>query len=161
MQTTLEQDPFSGHVFVFRGRRGDLIKALWWDGDGLCLLAKESRQKDLHVRTSPIPFRQPVAHHHRSPHPHRCAVWNRRADPREACRTSLLDPPGPRRSILTITVHGLRLHYSLWAPNKGGGRGAAFYVQPKHVNQVCQLDHCSSISTLASSHSRQTLCQRH
>ena len=40
MQTTLEQIPFSGHVFVFRGRRGDLIKVLWWDGDGLCLFAK-------------------------------------------------------------------------------------------------------------------------
>ncbi|MBV8521012.1 MAG: IS66 family insertion sequence element accessory protein TnpB [Acetobacteraceae bacterium] len=40
VQTTLEQDPFSGHVFVFRGRRGDLLKVLWWDGDGLCLLAK-------------------------------------------------------------------------------------------------------------------------
>jgi transposase len=40
VQLTLEQDPFSGHVFVFRGRRGDLIKVLWWDGDGLCLFAK-------------------------------------------------------------------------------------------------------------------------
>jgi len=40
VQTTLEQDPFSGHVFVFRGRRGDLIKILWRDDDGLCLLAK-------------------------------------------------------------------------------------------------------------------------
>ena len=40
VQTVLEQDPFSGHVFVFRGRRGDLIKLLWWDGDGLCLFAK-------------------------------------------------------------------------------------------------------------------------
>lgn len=40
VQTALEQDPFSGHVFVFRGRRGDLIKVLWWDGDGLCLFAK-------------------------------------------------------------------------------------------------------------------------
>jgi transposase len=38
-QTVLQQDPFSGHVFVFRGRRGDLIKLLWWDGDGLCLFA--------------------------------------------------------------------------------------------------------------------------
>ncbi len=33
-QTVLGQDPFSGHVFCFRGRRGDLIKLLWWDGDG-------------------------------------------------------------------------------------------------------------------------------
>jgi transposase len=40
VQTKLEQDPFGGHVFVFRGRRGDLIKILWWDGDGLCLFAK-------------------------------------------------------------------------------------------------------------------------
>jgi transposase len=39
-QTVLEQEPFDGHVFVFRGRRGDLIKLLWWDGDGLCLFAK-------------------------------------------------------------------------------------------------------------------------
>jgi transposase len=40
VQTTLEADPFCGHVFVFRGRRGGLIKLLWWDGDGLCLFAK-------------------------------------------------------------------------------------------------------------------------
>jgi transposase len=40
VQTTLSRDPFSGHVFVFRGRRGGLVKLLWWDGDGLCLLAK-------------------------------------------------------------------------------------------------------------------------
>jgi transposase len=40
VQNTLAENPFSGHIFVFRGRRGDLIKLLWWDGDGLCLLAK-------------------------------------------------------------------------------------------------------------------------
>jgi len=40
VETQLEQKPFSGHVFVFRGRRGDLIKVLWYDGDGLCLFAK-------------------------------------------------------------------------------------------------------------------------
>jgi transposase len=40
VQTALEEDPFSGHVFVFRGRRGALIKLLWWSGDGLCLFAK-------------------------------------------------------------------------------------------------------------------------
>jgi transposase len=38
--TTLEADPFSGHVFVFRGKRGDRIKLLWYAGDGLCLFAK-------------------------------------------------------------------------------------------------------------------------
>ena len=40
VQTALQENPFSGHVFIFRGRRGDLIKVLWFDGDGLCLLAK-------------------------------------------------------------------------------------------------------------------------
>ena len=40
VQHTLEQDPFSGHLFVFRGRRGDLVKVLFWDGQGLCLFAK-------------------------------------------------------------------------------------------------------------------------
>ena len=40
VQQALAHDPFSGQVFVFRGRRGDLIKVLWWDGDGLCLFAK-------------------------------------------------------------------------------------------------------------------------
>jgi transposase len=32
--------PYSGHVFIFRGKRGDLIQLLWWDGDGLCLFQK-------------------------------------------------------------------------------------------------------------------------
>lgn len=40
VQIGLEQDPYAGHIFIFRGRRGDLIKLLWFDGDGLCLLAK-------------------------------------------------------------------------------------------------------------------------
>lgn len=40
VQSVLERDPFSGHVFVFRGKRGDLLKVLWWSGDGLCLLMK-------------------------------------------------------------------------------------------------------------------------
>jgi transposase len=40
IQTTLAANPFSGHLFAFRGRRGDLIKLLWFDGDGLCLFAK-------------------------------------------------------------------------------------------------------------------------
>jgi transposase len=40
VQTTLSENPFSGHLFVFRGRRGDLVKLVWFDGDGLCLFAK-------------------------------------------------------------------------------------------------------------------------
>lgn len=40
VQTALAENPFSGHIFVFRGRRGDLVKLLWFDGDGVCLFAK-------------------------------------------------------------------------------------------------------------------------
>ncbi len=33
-------EPFSGVVFVFRAKRADRIKLVWWDGTGVCLLAK-------------------------------------------------------------------------------------------------------------------------
>lgn len=36
----LQADPFSGHLFLFRGKRGDYLKLLYWDGSGLCLFAK-------------------------------------------------------------------------------------------------------------------------
>ena len=29
-EAVLKQDPFAGHLFVFRGRRGDLVKVIWW-----------------------------------------------------------------------------------------------------------------------------------
>ena len=35
VQTVLSHDPYSGAVFCFRGRRGDLLKILVWDGQGL------------------------------------------------------------------------------------------------------------------------------
>jgi transposase len=37
VQTALNDDPFSGQLFVFRGCRGDRVRFLWWDGQGLCL----------------------------------------------------------------------------------------------------------------------------
>ena len=40
VQTVLNEKPFSGHVFAFRGRRCDIVKILWWDGYSLCLFAK-------------------------------------------------------------------------------------------------------------------------
>lgn len=40
VQQRLRQDPFGGAVYAFRGRRGDLVKLLWWDGQGLVLHAK-------------------------------------------------------------------------------------------------------------------------
>ena len=40
VQGVLRHDPFSGHLFVFRGRRANLIKIVYWDGTGLCLFTK-------------------------------------------------------------------------------------------------------------------------
>jgi transposase len=40
VQETLRRDPHCGHLFVFRGRRGDLLKIIWHDGQGACLFMK-------------------------------------------------------------------------------------------------------------------------
>jgi transposase len=37
VQEELKKDPFSGHLFAFRGRKAHTIKILFWDGNGLCL----------------------------------------------------------------------------------------------------------------------------
>lgn len=36
----LERDPLSGHLFVFVNRRGDYLKALYWDRSGFCIWCK-------------------------------------------------------------------------------------------------------------------------
>jgi transposase len=40
----LQADPYSCHIFIFRGKRGDYLKLLYWDGSGLCLFAKRLEQ---------------------------------------------------------------------------------------------------------------------
>jgi len=40
VQQNLAEDPFGGAVFAFRGRRAGLIKLIWHDGIGLCMLTK-------------------------------------------------------------------------------------------------------------------------
>lgn len=39
-EKVMELDPYFGHLFVFRGRRGDLLKIIWWDSQGACLFSK-------------------------------------------------------------------------------------------------------------------------
>jgi transposase len=36
-EKVFEQDPYSGHLLVFRGRRGDLVTVIWFDGQGACV----------------------------------------------------------------------------------------------------------------------------
>ena len=40
VRESLAADPFSGAVYVFRAKRADRIKLVFWDGTGLCLFAK-------------------------------------------------------------------------------------------------------------------------
>lgn len=40
VKLVLAADPFSGHLFLFRSKRADYLKILYYDGTGLCLFAK-------------------------------------------------------------------------------------------------------------------------
>jgi transposase len=40
VQQALSADPYSGAVYVFRAKRADRVKLLWWDGTGVCLMTK-------------------------------------------------------------------------------------------------------------------------
>ena len=40
VQQGLGRDPHAGEIFCFRGRRGDLVKVIWWDGQGACMFLK-------------------------------------------------------------------------------------------------------------------------
>jgi len=55
VQETLKRDPHNGHLFVFRGRRGGLLKILWHDGQGLCLFSKRLERGRFIVSGAPLP----------------------------------------------------------------------------------------------------------
>jgi transposase len=40
VKETLAQDPFSGTIYVFRAKRADRVKLLYWDGSGVVLVSK-------------------------------------------------------------------------------------------------------------------------
>lgn len=44
VENVLRADPFSGHLFAFRGRKANLVKIVFWDGNGLCLFSKRLDQ---------------------------------------------------------------------------------------------------------------------
>ena len=40
VEAEFKADPFSGVIYVFRSKRADRVKSLFWDGTGVCLLIK-------------------------------------------------------------------------------------------------------------------------
>jgi transposase len=53
-------DPHAGELWVFRGRRGDLIKLIWHDGDGACLFVKRLDRKLAVPSVIAVPTRNPA-----------------------------------------------------------------------------------------------------
>ena len=51
----LGYDPLSGHLFVFRSRRGDRVKLLWWDRDGLTLYYRRLEEGTFRFPTTDDP----------------------------------------------------------------------------------------------------------
>ena len=53
VQEGLQRDPHVGDLFVFRGKRGDLVKIIWHDGLGLSLYAKRLDRVSMATQISP------------------------------------------------------------------------------------------------------------
>ena len=53
VQQALEQSPHSGALFAFRGKRGHLVKLLWYDGQGMCLFSKRLGPGSVHLADDP------------------------------------------------------------------------------------------------------------
>jgi len=75
VENVIREDPFSGHLFVFRNHRRDRLKVLWWDRDGLAIFYKRLERGSYQFPTDAA-VRKPVgstrpAHHGDSP---RCEI---------------------------------------------------------------------------------------
>jgi transposase len=55
VESAIRQDPFSGHLFVFRNRRRDRLKIMWWDRDGLAIWYKRLEKGSFQFPTDVVP----------------------------------------------------------------------------------------------------------
>lgn len=49
VRSALQQEPMSGHLFVFRGRRGHMLRILFWDRTGWALFSKRLERGQFHL----------------------------------------------------------------------------------------------------------------
>lgn len=54
VENVIREDPFSGHLFVFRNRRRDRLKVLWWDNDGLAIFYKRLERGNYQFPTDSV-----------------------------------------------------------------------------------------------------------
>jgi transposase len=108
-EKVLEQDPYSGHLFVFRGRQGDLVKVIWFDGQGACLFSKRL-ERGRFVWPSPAQGRVSVT-------PAQLAmllegiVWTPPAGQERVSRTS---GPGRMQTCVRPSMRGAQGRRPLW-----------------------------------------------
>jgi transposase len=56
VRSALGQEPMSGHLFVFRGRRGHMLRILFWDRNGWALYAKRLERGQFYLATTEVPL---------------------------------------------------------------------------------------------------------
>lgn len=49
VREVLKDDPFSGHVFIFRNKRSDMLKLIWWSTGGFTILYKRLERGTFHL----------------------------------------------------------------------------------------------------------------
>ena len=62
VENVIEQDPFSGHLFVFRNGRRDRLKVLWWDRDGLAIFYKRLERGSYQFPTDAVSRSSAASH---------------------------------------------------------------------------------------------------
>ena len=78
VENVIKEDPFSGHLFVFRNQRRDRLKALWWDRDGLAIFYKRLErgcyQFPTDASSNPSPLKDGVNSSISDHHSNRCEI---------------------------------------------------------------------------------------
>jgi transposase len=129
----LAADPFSGHVFIFRSKRADYLKILYYDGTGLCLFAKRLERGKF--------VWPPIVDGGMLLTPAQMALLIEAIDWRRFCRDHMIRPPKPvgGRSSVCQGVEML-------CCGRGSPVGTTQLALADHVHRLdaCQQDSCTA-----------------